>query len=167
MALRALYIQPAASFGGAERQAAQNIRLLPRFGVEVLPVVGPGRQIVEFLEDAGVHRYLLREDFPHDRKAPRDTRERAALLADYVRSVFRVATELVAETRRFGADVIFASRPFAWVMGSIVGARLGLPVVWRAGTHFEHWSHAPLLSAFSRLAPPSAVVYTSSAILRA
>src|SRR5690348_10952986 len=90
--LRALYIQPAASFGGAERQAAQNIRLLPRFGVEVLPVVGPGRQIVEFLEDAGVGRYVVREDFPHDPKAPRDAQQRAALLAEYVRAFFRLAS---------------------------------------------------------------------------
>src|SRR5215831_7587592 len=38
--LRALYLQPASSFGGAERQAAQAMRLLPRHGVEVVPVVG-------------------------------------------------------------------------------------------------------------------------------
>ena len=164
MSLRALYIQPAASFGGAERQAAQNIRLLPEFGVEVLPVVGPGRQIVDFLEDAGVDRFIFRPDFPHDKKAPRDVFQQAMLIANYVQSFVHLVDAIETEARRFGADLLYASRPFAWVLAGVVGERMGLPVVWRAGTHFEHWSQPALLSMFAKIRPPKAVVYTSSAI---
>ena len=167
MGLRALYIQPAASFGGAERQAAQNIRLLPEFGVEVLPVVGPGRQIVDFLEDAGVERFIFRPDFPQDKKAPRDALQQAMLIANYVQSFVHLADAIETDARRFGADLLYASRPFAWVLAGVVGRRLGVPVVWRAGTHFEHWSHPMLLSLLAKARPPSAVVYTSAAIRNA
>src|SRR3954463_198549 len=95
--LRALYLIPAASFGGAERQAAQCIRLLPRHGIEVVPVIGPGREIVEFLEDAGVMEYVFRGDLPHDSKAPRDLLRRFALFADYVRAYLRLTHDLQAE----------------------------------------------------------------------
>ena len=40
--IKALYLQPAPLFGGAERQAATMSALLPEFGVEVVPMVGPG-----------------------------------------------------------------------------------------------------------------------------
>jgi glycosyltransferase involved in cell wall biosynthesis len=44
---------------------------------------------------------------------------------------------------------------------------LGLPSVWRVGTHFEHWVQPPLLSSFARVWHPRAIVCTSSAILGA
>lgn len=165
--LRVLYLQPAASFGGAERQAAQNIHLLPRFGVDVLPVVGPGRQIIEFLEAAGVERYVFMGGLPDDPKAPRGPSAQAWLVGAYVRDFFRARTLLADEVRRARPDVILASRPFAWVIAGMVGRALGVPVVWRAGTQFEHWSQPPLLSLLSRLWPPRAAIYTSESIRRA
>ncbi len=161
--VRALYLLPAASFGGAERQAAQSMGLLPRFGVEVVPMVGPGRRIVEFLEDAGVERCLFRDDLPDDPKAPRGAAARARLVGHYVRSYFRLVEGLRVEARRQRAEVVLASRPFAWVVAGMVGRSLELPVVWRAGTHFEHWVQPPLLRGFARRWPPRAVVYTSRA----
>jgi glycosyltransferase involved in cell wall biosynthesis len=164
--LRVLYLQPAASFGGAERQAAQTMGLLPRFGVEVLPVVGPGREILAFLEDAAVGDWIHRPDLPFDRTGPRGWRAKAALGSDYVAAFFRLRGDLTVEARRRGCRLIFASRPFAWTVGGAVGARLDAPVVWRAGTRFGHWAHAPSLRLLARLHPPSAVVYTSEAVRR-
>lgn len=180
--LRALYIQPAASFGGAERQAAQNIRLLPRHGIDVLPVVGPGREIVEFLEDAArdsaaaqagadeadpTARYLLCDALPDDPNGPRGPLARARMVSRYIAWYFRVADEVEAAARRHRSQLIFASRPFAWTIAARLGRRLGLPMVWRIGTHFEHWTHPPLLRFLLSRRRPEAVVYTSAAILRA
>src|SRR5262245_3844025 len=111
--LRTLYLLPAASFDGAERQAAQSMRLLPRFGVDVVPVVGPGRRIVEFLEDADVRGSHFREDLPEDPKAPRSLAERARLVTRYVRSYYRMLDALEVVARRERVDLVFASRPFA------------------------------------------------------
>ena len=47
--LRVLYLQPATDFGGAERQATYLMAGLPRHGIEVVPLVGPGRQLVDEL----------------------------------------------------------------------------------------------------------------------
>jgi glycosyltransferase involved in cell wall biosynthesis len=164
--VRALYLQPASSFGGAERQAAQCIRLLPHHGVEVVPFIGPGREIVEFLEDAGVSEYIFRGDLPHDGKAPRDLARRAALLAEYVRAYLRFTRDVAMEAARHRCHLLFASRPFAWVVAGMAGRQLGLPVVWRAGTHFEHWTQPLLLERFAAWRPPRAVVYTSEAVER-
>src|SRR4051812_37026261 len=114
--LRALYFLPAASFGGAERQAAQIIHALPGLGIDVLPVVGPGPRIVEFFEDAGVERYRFRADIPDDTKAPRGPLSRAALISDFITSFFRLSLALEEEVRRERIELIYASRPFAWVV---------------------------------------------------
>src|SRR5207244_2307398 len=135
---------------------------LPEFGVDVLPVVGPGREIVEFLDDAGVGRYLFRDDLPDDPKAPRDAMARAALWAGYVRSALRLLRDLEEDARGYRPDLLFASRPFAWVVAGMLGRRIGVPVVWRAGTVFEHWLQPGALRLFSRFWPPAAVVYTST-----
>ncbi len=166
MALRVLYLQPASSFGGAERQAAQAMSLLPRFGVEVLPVVGPGREILAFLQDAGVEEYVFRRDMPHDRKGPRDLAAKARLWSDYVRAYFRLKRDIKKAARRRDCALLFASRPFAWTVAGAAGAEIGLPVVWRAGTNFEHWAQPAALRFLAGRRPPRAVVYTSEAVRR-
>ena len=52
--IRALYLQPAAHFGGAERQAATIVPMLREFGVETTPYVGPGQEIVEWFRERGM-----------------------------------------------------------------------------------------------------------------
>jgi glycosyltransferase involved in cell wall biosynthesis len=162
--VRVLYLQPASSFGGAERQGAQAMGLLPRFGIEVVPVVGPGREILAFLDDAGVHSFIFRKDLPHDLKGPRDLPEKFSLWRDYVGGYFRLKRELAREVIRRRCDLIFASRPFAWTVASAAGAEIGRPVVWRAGTRFEHWAQPAALRYLSNRWPPRAVIYTSAAV---
>src|SRR5258706_4161455 len=65
---------------------------------------------------------------------------------------------------RHTCDLVFASRPFSWVVGGRVGSWLGLRVVWRAGTLFTHFLQPPWLRLSARLWPPRAVVCTSGAV---
>jgi glycosyltransferase involved in cell wall biosynthesis len=161
--LRILYTQPATDFGGAERQATYLIAGLPRYGIDVVPVVGPGRLIVEELERLGT-RAIHHPGFPSDATAPRSSLQRAALISHYVRAFFRMSHELAAILRRHPCDLVFGSRPFSWVVGGRVGTALGVPVVWRAGTLFDHSVQPPWLRLSARLWPPRAIVCTSNAV---
>jgi glycosyltransferase involved in cell wall biosynthesis len=161
--LRVLYTQPAADFGGAERQATYLIAGLPRHGIEVVPVVGPGRRIVEELERLGA-RAIHHAGFPSDESAPRSRLQRAALISHYVRAFFRMSREFAEVLRQNPCDLIFGSRPFSWVVGGRVGTGLGVPVVWRAGTLFDHSVQPPWLRLSARLWPPRAIVCTSNAV---
>lgn len=161
--LRVLYLQPATDFGGAERQATYLIAGLPRWGIEVVPVVGPGRQILDELKRLGVDT-VHHVRFPGDETAPRSRLQRAALVSHYVRTFFRMSRELRELVRESRCDLVFGSRAFSWVTGGRVGTELGVPVVWRAGTLFDHPVQPPWLRLSARLWPPRAIVCTSNAV---
>jgi len=165
-ALRVLYMQPATDFGGAERQATYLMAGLPRHGIEVVPLVGPGRQLVDELAALGVRAHH-HGGFPADELAPRSQLQRAELVAEWVRAFFHMSTELDRFVEREPCDVIFASRPFSWVVGGRIGTRRGVPVVWRAGTLFNHAVQPPWLRLCARLWPAHSIVCTSEAVRRA
>src|SRR5258706_7699593 len=108
--MRVLYMQPATDFGGAERQATYPMAGLPRHGIEVVPLVGPGRAILDELERLGVHA-IHAAGFPADEKAPRSRLQKAQLIARYVRSFFRMSRDLERLLSRHTCDLVFASRP--------------------------------------------------------
>jgi glycosyltransferase involved in cell wall biosynthesis len=161
--LRVLYMQPAVEFGGAERQATYLMAGLPRHGIEVVPLVGPGRLLVDELERVGV-RAIHHPGLPADELAPRTPAGRARLVGHWVRSFFHMSSELLQILRRYRCDVVFASRPFSWVVGGRIGTMLGVPVVWRAGTLFNHWTQPPWLRLSAHLWPPRSIVCTSHAV---
>ncbi len=161
--LRVLYMQPAVDFGGAERQATYLMAGLPRHGIEVVPLVGPGRMIVDELAAVGV-RANHHGGFPADELAPRTRLQRAALVGEWVRAFFHMSHELARFLGREPCDVVFASRPFSWVVGGRIGTALGIPVVWRAGTLFNHAAQPPWLRLSAHLWPPHSVVCTSEAV---
>src|SRR5262245_50910999 len=165
-ALRVLYLQPAAGFGGAERQAAQNIALLPTQGVEVVPFVGPGLPILQFLEDAGIDRVMFSRHFPDDPPTP-DRLTHLQRVPAYVRATLRILDDVACAARQHRCQLVFASRPFGWVAGGMAAQRIGLPAIWRAGTAFSHPWQKLALGPYARRWPPAALICNSSAVLRA
>ena len=51
-ALRVLYLLPAEGFGGAERQGLLHLAELPRHGVEVTALVGPGAPMMRAMSES-------------------------------------------------------------------------------------------------------------------
>ncbi len=162
--MRLLYLQPSSSFGGAERQAAQLMALLPRHGIEVVPMVGPGREMSAFLEDAGVTEYLFQRQFPDDTKAPRGALKKLLLGTDYMVSFARLVRTVARVAVEYRCDLLFASRPFAWILASIAGSWIGRPVVWRVGTQIDHVAQAMILRRFARILGPRIAIYTSHSV---
>jgi glycosyltransferase involved in cell wall biosynthesis len=130
--IRALYLQPAALFGGAERQAATNIPLLDEFGVDVLAMVGPGDPIITWLHERGVERFVHTQSFP-GAWPKQDGLRRLSLPWRYLRCLERCADEIAALVEGHAIEVIFAALPFSWIAATPVARRLGVPIVWRAG----------------------------------
>jgi len=133
--MRILYIQPAEGFGGAERQSVVHVKHLRALGHEVVPFVGPGDAIKMALEDAGIHDYVFSSHLPSDPPRPltwwKNLVHHVGIL-DAWRRTTRHATEVARAVG--GVDLVFGSRPFGWNVSTFVARRLGVPVVWRAGT---------------------------------
>jgi glycosyltransferase involved in cell wall biosynthesis len=130
--IRALYLQPAPLFGGAERQAAYAASLWPEFGVDVLPVVGPGQAVVDWLRERGVKEFAHTEHFPGG-WAKLSGLRRVKLPHRYLLCGVRARAQIAELVARHEADVIVASLPFAWITGTLVAREAGIPIVWRAG----------------------------------
>jgi glycosyltransferase involved in cell wall biosynthesis len=131
--MRIVYLQQAESLGGAERQALVALKLLPQFGVEVLPIVGPGKLLCRALDEAGIE-YVYSPDLPNGFEGPASPLQRARKVLGYVSSYFKVRDLISGHARAFGADLIYASRPYGWVVGGGAGRVAGIPVVWRTGS---------------------------------
>lgn len=163
--MRILYIQPAEGFGGAERQSVVHIKHLRALGHEVIPFVGPGRPIQTALEDAGIQDYVFSPHLPSDPPRPmslwKNIRHHIGIF-DAWRRTTRHATDAARAAR--GVDLVFASRPFGWTVGTFVARRLGVPIVWRAGTMpfglVDHLS----LRWLARLIKPDALVANARAL---
>jgi glycosyltransferase involved in cell wall biosynthesis len=161
--ITALYLQPSSLFGGAERQAATNVPLLPGYGVEVIPLVGPGRVITEWLAERGVTSVVHAPHFPGGWRKPRGL-ERLLLpsryLACYARSVAQI-DRILSERR---VDAVLAAMPFSWIVATRAAHRHGIPVVWRCGgTEIRPWEKLAL-AAFARTTPPDLLVCCSTAV---
>jgi glycosyltransferase involved in cell wall biosynthesis len=133
-ALRALYILPAEGFGGAERQGVLHVANLPNEGIEVTVVTGPGQPIRTELDRALVDDYVWYPGFPGANTEAPGFFASVARPGRYGWSWWRATRDITPLARERKVDVIFASRAFGWIVGSFVGRRLGVPVVWRAGS---------------------------------
>ena len=162
--IRVLYLQPAAHFGGAERQAATIVPFLRELGVDTIPLVGPGRAIVEWLEERGVDDYVFTRNFPG--AVPARGSSRVSLPADYVRCWTRCRAELAQLLRDQAIDIVFAAMAFSWIVATPVARKLGIPVVWRAGGTECAPAVRYLLSAWARRSPPDLLVCNGDAVRR-
>jgi glycosyltransferase involved in cell wall biosynthesis len=163
--MRILYIQPAETFGGAERQAVVHIKHLRLMGHDVIPFVGPGRPIEMALRDAGIDDYVHSTNLPNDPPRPLsawDAVRHGIKVATSWRSASRDAVTSVL--RRRGVDLVFASRPVGWAIGSVAARRLSAPVVWRAGTMPSTLGHELALRTLARVFRPQALITNAVAL---
>jgi glycosyltransferase involved in cell wall biosynthesis len=165
--MRLLYILPAEGFGGAERQGALHIADLPRVGVEVVAATGPGQPIQVQLARAGVRDYVLCREFPDARVSSRGWRASLARPWLYARSWRRSVRALTSLGRQRRVDAVFACRAFGWTVGSAVARRLGVPVIWRAGSHPASQAHAFALRHLARRIAPDLLIANSESGRRA
>ncbi len=130
--IRVLYLQPSTNFGGAERQATINISALGRRGFEVIPMVGPGKTIVDWLHAIEAHNVIHTDSFPGG--WPKLTGlGRLALPSRYLRSVIRLRAEIAEVIARERIDLVFAAMAISWIAATPVARAAGVPIIWRAG----------------------------------
>src|SRR5262245_4354831 len=162
---RLLYLQPSASFGGAERQASIAVPLLAKLGFDVTTMVGPSTSGIDWLREYGAEDLVHTPDFPGGWRKPRGI-ERLALPGRYLRCVRRVAVDIrrVATERR--ADIIFAAMAFSWVAATPVARQLGIPIVWRAGGTEGSVFERLALRAWAAFNPPDLLVCCGEGVRR-
>src|SRR5262245_3891721 len=163
--MRILYIQPAEGFGGAERQGVVHIRHLRELGYQVVPLVGPGRPIRRALEDAGIHDYVFTSELPSDPPRPLGLARKLAHGAGMLGAWWRASRQALETARAAGGvDVVFASRPIGWAVGTVAARRLGVPIVWRAGTMLSSLAHQLAVRWLGRWFRPHALITNARAL---
>ena len=130
--LRVLYLQPSTNFGGAERQATINIAALTRRGFKVIPMVGPGTTIVDWLHATEGHSVIHTGSFPGGWPKLSGL-GRLLLPGRYLRSVLKLRAEIAQVIARERIDVVFAAMAISWIAATPVARAAGVPIVWRAG----------------------------------
>lgn len=164
--LRLLYLLPAEAFGGAERQGVLHLAELPRHGVEVTALAGPGAPIFRALERARVRGVERFQHFPDTTHAPLSALGNARYLTRYLSRLHASAVAVEERVRGERYDLVFANRTFAWLVAAAVSRRLGIPYVIRAGSRATSPALLPALSLLSRLAPPRAMLANCRAVER-
>ena len=162
--MRLLYVIPSEGFGGAERQAVYHIAHLPRWGIEVVPLVGPGRLIVEQLAREGVYEFEFSTDMLHEPGVPQTGLAHAANVASTAATWFRGLRAIHRAVRRHGIDAIFAGRTTGYVMAGLAARWLGIPAIWRAGSRPRHAVHRCALRWYAAVARPAGIVCNCRAV---
>jgi glycosyltransferase involved in cell wall biosynthesis len=163
--IRALYLQPAPLFGGAERQAAYAASFWPEFGVDVLPVVGPGHAVIDWLHERGVKEFAHTEHFPGSWSKIKGLR-RAMLPHRYLLCGVRARAQIAELVAKHDMDLIVASLPFAWITGTLVARNAGIPTVWRAGGSEINVVQKSALWLVTRLLRPDLLLCVGEAVRR-
>jgi glycosyltransferase involved in cell wall biosynthesis len=158
--IRVLYLQPCASFGGAERQASIVIPLLGGFGVDVVPLVGPGQTIVRWLEEQGVGEIVHSRRFPGDWRRPSKL-GRLWLPARYYQCAQDIRLEVDRLIHTRAIDLVYAAMPFSWFAATEAAHRNRVPIVWRAGGTLIGKGLRPLLRAWAAMHPPDLLLCCS------
>lgn len=163
--IRALYLQPAAHFGGAERQAATIAPMLQQHGIEVTPVVGPGRQIVQWFHERGVTDLVHTRSFPGAWATP-PVFGAVGTLARYLDCIRQFRAELQRIARERDIEVIYAAMAFSWIAATSVARALDLPIVWRAGGTECSRATRAILAAWARRNRPDHLICNGRSVAR-
>ncbi len=163
---RILYVQPSEFFGGEEKQLVTSAPLLAGHGFEVVPLVGPGTTILEWLAESGIRDVEFCGDFPGNWSPSRNLRR---VLARYRRCRAGVAAAISRIIREREIELVYASMPFAWAAATPVARELGVPIVWRAGGPV--WLGGRVLGSlvigpWATLHPPDLLICSSEMVRR-
>jgi glycosyltransferase involved in cell wall biosynthesis len=161
--VRALYLQPAPLFGGAERQAALTAMLMPQFGVDVVPMVGPGHVVADWLRECGVGEIVETRAFPGGWNKQSGL-GRLSLPYRYFDCGVRARAEIASVAEAQAIDIIVASLPFAWITGALVAGRARIPIVWRAGGTYLNVAQKAALWLLTRFQRPDLLLCNSNAV---
>jgi glycosyltransferase involved in cell wall biosynthesis len=166
--LRILYVQPSEFFGGEESQLATATPELVAQGLDVLPLVGPGTALVQWLRECGIRDVELCADFPGS-WGPARGLGRLTVLERYRRARAGVAAAISRILREREIDLVYASMPFGWAAATAVARKRGVPIVWRAGGPV--WLSGRVLGSlvigpWATLHPPDLLICSSEMVRR-
>lgn len=160
--IRVLYLQPAPLFGGAERQAAEQALFLPPLGFDIVMIGGPGQAIASWMRGAPLARFIHSSNFPA--WPPQRGLRALTLLWRYAACGLRAHAEFARVLQQERIDVVVASLPFTWVVGTLVARAAGVPIVWRAGGSRIPWSQKLGLWLLTRFIRPDLLLCNSQAV---
>jgi glycosyltransferase involved in cell wall biosynthesis len=160
--VRALFVIPAADFGGVERQMAAVLPQLPDWGVEALPMLGPVGRLGCWLEDQGLRQIAHAADLP---SVERGRHGLTGLLrtGGACPGAFRAREEVDHLIHERSIDVVVAVGPLGWLAGAEPARHRGLPLVWWA-MDLPEPGEAALARALAAFHRPDLLLSASEAI---
>lgn len=126
-------------------------------------MVGPGPIVADWLRECGVRDIVETKNFPGGWKKQQGF-GRLTLPWRYLDCGIQARAEIarMADTR--GIDIVLASLPFAWITGTLVARRAGIPIVWRAGGTYLNVAQSSSLWMVTRVQRPDLLLCNSSAV---
>jgi glycosyltransferase involved in cell wall biosynthesis len=149
-------------FGGAERQASEQASFLPTFGIDLTLIGGPGEAIESWVLGAPNVKFTRSENFPA--WPPQRGLALLSLPWRYVRCGIKARDEFARAVATERIDAIVASLPFAWIVGTLVARRAGIPIVWRAGGSRVPWYQKAVLWLLTRFVRPDLLLCNGQAV---
>lgn len=163
--MRILYVLPAEGFGGAERQAVYHIHHLAKWGIDVIPLVGPGERIEHELGREGITEYEYTTAMMRDFGRPyHHVLELSRYMYESVSTWFRAQELLQALHARFDFDAAFATRVAGWATLGPAAARAGIPQIWRVGARPSDLASRTAFRWFSSMFRPDGIVCNCQSI---
>jgi glycosyltransferase involved in cell wall biosynthesis len=143
----------------------EQAAFLPRLGIDMVVIGGPGATIAEWFCGAPRVEFVHSRNFPGAWPAQRYWR-RLTLPFRYVQCGLRVFREVRELLKRERFDVVVASLPFAWIAGTLAARFEGVPIIWRAGgARLSRWERAGLW-ALTRFLRPDLLLCNGEAVKR-
>ncbi len=163
--MRILYVLPAEGFGGAERQAVYHIHHLANWGIDVIPLVGPGERIEHELGREGITDYEHTTAMMRDFGRPyHHVVELTKYLFESVSTWFRAQENFRELHARFKFDAAFATRVAGWATMGPAAAHVGIPQIWRVGARPSDLVSRTAFRWFSSVFKPDGIVCNCQSI---
>ena len=139
---------------------------LPRYGVDLTLIGGPGEAIESWVlgapDVAPDVKFTRSENFPA--WEPQRGLRALTLPWRYFRCGVRARAEFTRAVESERIDVIVASLPFAWFVGTLVARRAGIPIIWRAGGSRVPWYARAALWLVTRFLRPDLLLCNGKAV---